>query len=72
MRMTDHVLFYLARPLSSDLERCTAHVVEVIDADTLTIDVMRPGVLVERFVAVTRCDNDAPVAGCWAIEAGSV
>lgn len=67
MRAMEHVFYYIARPLSPDLERCTAHIVDVIDADTLTIDVMRPGVLVERFESVPRCDPDVPVAGCWSV-----
>jgi len=65
MRTTDHVLYYLARPMSADLERCTAHVVEVIDVDILTLDVARPGMLTERYTSVPRCDPGTPTAGCW-------
>lgn len=67
MRPTDHVLYYLARPMSAELERCGAHVVEVIDADTITLDVARPGMAVERVYSVPRCDPAQPTAGCWSV-----
>lgn len=47
------------------LETCRAHVVEVIDADTLTLDVDRPGVATERLATVPRCNPAKPEAGCW-------
>lgn len=65
MRPTDHVLYYLPRPMSADLERCVAHVVEVIDASTVTLDIARPGLPTERVSAAPHCDPAQPTAGCW-------
>ena len=65
MRPTDHVLYYLPRPMSTSLEQCVAHVVEVIDANTVTLDIARPGMNVERVYDVPRCDPAQPTSGCW-------
>jgi hypothetical protein len=51
--------------MSADLERCVAHVADVIDADTVTLDVSRPGMATERFESVPRCDAATPTAGHW-------
>jgi hypothetical protein len=65
MKPADHVFYYLPRPMSAELERCVAHVADVIDADTVTLDVSRPGMATERFESVPRCDAATPTAGHW-------
>ena len=62
-----HVSYYrAASPWASEsIETHRAHVVAVIDADTLTLDVDRPGVATERIESVPRCDPATPTAGCW-------
>lgn len=68
MRAHDHVTYFAApspNAPTTDPVACRAHVVEVIDADTLTLDVDRPGVATERLESVPRCDAATPAAGHW-------